>query len=271
MDTCRFSLWPLTSSPPSFPFFHHEMPKEESSTSSWVTSNLHISLSLSVSLPLLSIHLNSSLNQEMVALATPGACQRITLPVCVPVLGLWLSAWCWLWSWLSMPYRSARGEKRGHPPRSRSQKQKVLFTRLILRRLNHCDMDEIFERRKRKQRNGKNADNLHLWICCLFDVLLGQTMTVTQRLKKQTNKQKQNAGLDRSMKADVWKWLEPRGPKLIVSDWVLSIREGMNNIIKRGQDWHFSGEKGNEWKVNRAERERFLLSVTFIVLNWFLT
>lgn len=99
---------------PSDPLLHHLPPspsKEESSTSSWFTSNLHISLSVSASL---SIHLNSSLNQEMVALATMGACQGITLPVCVPVLGLWLSAWCWLWSWLSMPY-SARGEKKRSP------------------------------------------------------------------------------------------------------------------------------------------------------------
>lgn len=53
------------------------------------------------------------------------------------------------------------GEKRGHPPTSWSQMQKVLFLRLILRRLNlwTVDMDGIYEREKQKAERGGNDWN----------------------------------------------------------------------------------------------------------------
>lgn len=89
----------------------HQMPEHESGARHSVMSNLLlVSLSLYLSLSV-SLYLPSFLNQE--TRAKPTACQRTTLPVCVPASGHWLSAWRWLWSWLSMPYRSARrGEKR---------------------------------------------------------------------------------------------------------------------------------------------------------------
>lgn len=106
--------------PVSFSLFPHQMPEQESSTGDWVISNLCASLSLCVSL-----YLPSYLNwTKLVARAKPGACQRITLPVCVPTSGLWFSAWLWLWSWPSMHYRSTRRGKKEviHPqadPKSR--------------------------------------------------------------------------------------------------------------------------------------------------------
>lgn len=53
------------------------------------------------------------------------------------------------------------GEKRGHPPTSWSQMQKVLFLRLILRRLIlwTVDMDGIYEREKQKAERGGNDWN----------------------------------------------------------------------------------------------------------------
>lgn len=120
-----------------------------SSTSVWVMSNLYTSLSLCVFL-----YLPSILNQVAVAWAKCTTYQGITLPVCVPTSGLCFPAWLWLWSWPSMPYRSARRrkKKRGHPPTSWSQKQKVLFLRLILRRLNlwAVDINGIHEKGKTK-------------------------------------------------------------------------------------------------------------------------
>lgn len=54
------------------------------------------------------------------------------------------------------------GEKRGHPPTSWSQMQKVLFLRLILRRLNlgTVDMGGICERGKQKAEKGGNDWNI---------------------------------------------------------------------------------------------------------------
>lgn len=51
------------------------------------------------------------------------------------------------------------GEKRGHPPTSWSQKQKVLFLRLILRRLNvwPVDINGIWERGEKKEKEERGV------------------------------------------------------------------------------------------------------------------
>lgn len=139
-----------------------------------LTSHLYTALSLS--LPV-SFYPHSFLNQEKVAWARPGVCQKITPPVWVPAPGLWLAAWRRLCSWLSTPYRSARRKEGGRGG--------VLFTRLILRRLNLSDMNDICEWRKtkgkRKKETGRGEEEKKMLkiaicrICRLFGVLLRGT------------------------------------------------------------------------------------------------
>lgn len=169
-------LPPVSSSP-----FPHQMPEQKSSARYWVMSNLYTSLSLCVSL-----YLPSFLNQETVAWAKPRACQRITLPVCVPTSGLWFSAWLWLWSWPSMPYRSARrGKKRSSTHKLIPKAEGVIYETDIKKAESLASWHEWRlwkKKRKKKKKKVENTEILHLWICCSFDVLLGRTKTVMKHI-----------------------------------------------------------------------------------------
>lgn len=114
---------PRPSSPSSCLLFQSSKGKKNQESSTKASSHV---TSLSLSLPV-SLCLHSFLNQEKVAWARLGVCQKITLPAWVSAPGLWLAPWFRLCSWLSTPYRSTRkGGRWGE----------VLFTRLVLRRLN---------------------------------------------------------------------------------------------------------------------------------------
>ena len=113
IHSCHFSLW-LRLSDSTFsvsltPILHHLPPVSSCSSSNGKAARrrlltFHLYTSLSLSLPVSF----SFLNQEKVAWARPGVCQKMTLPVWVPAPGLWLAAWRRPCSWLSTPYRSAR-------------------------------------------------------------------------------------------------------------------------------------------------------------------
>lgn len=105
------------------------------------------------------------------------------------------------------------GEKRGHLPTRWSQKQKVLFTRLILRRLSGIWMTFVNEEKQKEKENKqvekKKSKNSYLWICCLFSVLLGRTVM-------------QHLAWKRSVVWKEWSLMsgnaiqKPGGPKLIM-------------------------------------------------------
>lgn len=153
-DSMSLFLWPRPSSPRSCLLFSIiKWQKQESSTE--VPSHIApLRLSFSVCV----FYLLSFLNQEKVAWARPGVCQKITPSVWAPTPGLWLSAWHRLWSWLSMPYRSARrGEKRSSAHTLIPKAEGVIYQTDIKTTL--WDMNDICEWRKtkgkRKQTGGE--------------------------------------------------------------------------------------------------------------------
>lgn len=179
----------------------------------------------------------------MVAWAKPGACQRITLPVCLPTSGLWFSAWFWLRSWPSMHYRSARrGKKRGHPPTSWSQTQKVLFMRLILRRPKSLGSRQEWHLwKKNKKKKGEKYRHFLimnlLFIWCI--VRLDQYCDEARGFKKDPWLERpwkplsrKNSSSDRDTKT--WRTKVDHVKDLCT---VLSGRNRMNNIIKRRRCW----------------------------------
>lgn len=148
--------------------------KKKSSTSNRVMSNLYTSLFP----PCVSLYLPSILNQETVAWAKPGACQRITLPVCVPTSGLWFPAWLWLWSWPSMPYRSARRRKKRSSTHKLIPKAEGVISETDIKKAESLGSRpewHLWKKKKNKKRRKRveNIEILQLWICCSFDVLLG--------------------------------------------------------------------------------------------------
>lgn len=148
----------VSSTPP------HQMPEHESGAMHWVMSNLYLSPSLSTSLfPYPSICPVSWIRR-------PGRNPRpVRGPLCLSVcqrLGTGCRLGVGSGPGSACLIEVPGGEKRGHPPTSWSQKQKVLFMRLILRRpdLWAVDMNGIYERKKKKD----NTDILHSWIFCLL-------------------------------------------------------------------------------------------------------
>lgn len=213
---------PLVSPPP----FPHQMPERENSRSVWVMSNLYTSLSLCVSL-----YLPSILNQETVAWAKPEACQRITLPVCMPTSGLCFPAWLWLWSWPSMPYRSARRRKKRSSTHKLIPKAEGVISETDIKKaesLGSWHKWHLWKRKKNKKRKEvEKVKFLQLWICCSFDVLTGWTTTVMKHTSlKRTLVRRGHEG--RSLGTTLPLTETPRGLKLIVSKTsaLLSPKEG---------------------------------------------
>lgn len=196
-----------------------------------LTSHLYTSLSLS--LPV-SLYPHSFLNQEKVAWARPGVCQKIILPVWVPAPGLWLAAWRQLCSWLSMPYRSAGWGWGGG-----------LFTTPTLRRLNLWDLNDNCEWRKTKGKEKtnrwgeeKNVENSHLSNLSFIQSIVRRDCDAALGSIKVRGRGKDEgwypgaALLENTIQK---KKKKAGGPKLIMAK--IHLREGMNNIIKRRQDW----------------------------------
>lgn len=135
------------------------------------------------------------------------------------------------------------GGKRGHPPTSWSQKQKVLFIRLILRRPNLwvVDMNSVCERRRKKKEGGKYWNftlvNL-LFIWCI--VRADQDCDEAHGFKKDPwLKGHESCCLGTTLpQTETQKTWRTKADHVKDLCTVLTGREGMNNvIIKRRQDW----------------------------------
>lgn len=240
------------SSPSSLP---HQMPEQERITSVWVMSNLYTSLSLCVFL-----YLPSILNQEMVARTNPRACQRITLPVCVPTSGLCFPAWLWLWSWLSMPYRSARRRKKRSSTHKLIPKAEGVISETDIKKaesLGSWHKWHLWKRKNKRRKKAENIEMLQLWICCSFNVILGQITTVMEHTAlRKTLAVRRHEGYSLGMILPLTETQTPGGLKWIMSKNSTLFspkggREGMNNIIKRRQDWR----KRNCFQGKRDEQE----------------
>lgn len=234
----------LPSRPAPLP---HQRPEPESSTSDWVMSNLHTSLSLCVS-----FYLPSILNRT-------SSCQRITPPVCVPVSGLWFPAWLWLWSWPSMPYRSARRRKKRSSTHKLIPKAEGVISETDIKKaesLGSWHKWHLWMKKKKKKRRRKI---LQLWICCSFAVLLRRTTTVTKHIalkRSLCRRGHESSLLGTTLRLTDTKTWRTEADHVRDFCTFLTGRGGMNNIIKRRHDWQSRNcwrEKRNEQEVNGLE------------------
>lgn len=133
----------------------------------------------------------SILNQETVAWAKPGACQRITLPVCVPTSGLCFPAWFWLWSWPSMPYRSARRRKKRSSTHKLIPKAEGVISETDIKKaesLGSWHKWHLWKRKKTKR--GKRWKILKFCSCDFVVYLMycfGRTATVMKHMAPKTD------------------------------------------------------------------------------------
>lgn len=140
-------------------------------------------------------------------------------------------------------------------------------------------MNGIYKRRK-KQKELENIEVLQVWICCSFDVSLGRTTTVMKHMALKRTLGRRGpwrlfTGNDSPSDWDTKSWrTEAEHFKDFCTFLTKGGREGVNNVIKRRQDWQKRNccrEKRNEREVNgvgvraRGERDIFLLSVTLFV------
>ena len=138
--------------------------KAARATESWLTFTR-----LSLPPPRVSLYLPSILNQETVAWAKPGACQRITLPVCVPASGLWFPAWLWLWSWPSMPYRSARRRKKRSSTHKLIPKAEGVISETDIKKAESLGSRPEWhlwqkkKKKKKKRRKKKREENIEIF------------------------------------------------------------------------------------------------------------
>ena len=143
------------------------------------------------------------------------------------------------------------GEKRGHPPTSWSQKQKVLFLRLILRRLNlwAVDLNGICDRRKKKKKKKKKKkEGGKYWNFTIVNLLFIWCIVRDGPKLWWSTWRSKGPLTGEAAKAVLWERFSPsdqdtkktwRTEADHVKDYCtfLKGREGMSNIIKRRQDW----------------------------------